>query len=216
MVIGRALELLSSIHSSYTDTVADDGAAHGATTLADTALEDAKRRRILHALLDLISLEGIYPCLSSGAGIPLQDRVISVLPSGVIARDSVRASGSSPRDESLLIKILDALLSIVFDPRPSIQPVIRGRILSDLISGTADLSLQSQTLSDEHRAAYHKSFLRIIDEYGAKIAMRLALTDSPQNTDVRRLIDTIQLPASGHCQLVQISNIWPNLAYAAA
>ncbi|KAG2416864.1 hypothetical protein HFD88_008081 [Aspergillus terreus] len=131
--------------------------------MEDAALEDAKRRRLLHALLDLISLEGIYPSQSSGAGIPLQQRVISVLPAGVIAQQQQASAHENPRDESLLEYILHRISEILLDPRPSIQPVIRGRILSDVISGTTDLAFNSQTLSPDNKEWYRDVLAKVIE-----------------------------------------------------
>lgn len=131
----------------------------------DPALEDAKRRRLLHALLDLISLEGIYPSLSSGVGIPLQQRVISVLPAGVIAKQTAIPASSRPHDEVLLRQIMNVTLRIMLDPTPSIQPVIRGRILSDMISATADLAFNPNIASSSDRGNFKSGFLKIIEEY---------------------------------------------------
>ena len=120
---------------------------------------------MIHALLDLISLEGIYPSLSSGVGIPLQQRVISVLPAGVIAKQTSVPASSTPHDEALLSKIMNVLLSITLDDRDSIQPIIRGRILSDIISGAADLAFNPKVVASEVKSKYQKAFRKIIDEY---------------------------------------------------
>ncbi|OJJ44930.1 hypothetical protein ASPZODRAFT_120248 [Penicilliopsis zonata CBS 506.65] len=164
-VISQALELLTAIHIGFTEPVDSIEAYYaGDTTSENPDLEDARRRRVLHALLDLISLEGIYPLLSSGVGIPLQSRVISVLPAGVIAKNPQTVPSSKSSDRPLLDKILKALLAILFDARPSIQPVIRGRILSDLISGTSELAFNSQDISPSEQGFYHESFRRIVDD----------------------------------------------------
>jgi hypothetical protein len=131
----------------------------------DAALEDAKRRRVLHAILDLISLEGVYPSLSSGVGIPLQQRVISVLPAGVIAQQQDKIAHDKPQHEVLLERIMDILSDILFDERPSIQPVIRGRILSDLISAAADLAYNPSIPHLKTKEKYGEVLSRLIDEY---------------------------------------------------
>lgn len=165
-VIGQALDILSQIHASFTAADGDENLAENESLGGgDPALEDAKRRRLLHALLDLISLEGIYPSLSSGVGIPLQQRVISVLPAGVIAKQNPVPASSKPHDETLLCQIMSAILKIMLDPTPSIQPVIRGRILSDIISGTADLAFNPNISPLTDRIDYKNGFLKIIEEY---------------------------------------------------
>ena len=166
VVIGKALDIIFRIHAAFTAPVhGEEGHLQTSQGPQDAALEDAKRRRLLHALLDLISLEGIYPSLSSGVGIPLQQRVISVLPAGVIAKQSYTPPSDKPHDELLLDRILMTLADIVLDPRPSIQPVVRGRILSDMISGALDLSFNSKSMSTEKRDYYQKVASAVIAEY---------------------------------------------------
>ena len=165
VVITQSLDILNHIHTAFTTPVEDhDLVASTATEGEDPALEDAKRRRLLHALLDLISLEGIYPSLSSGVGIPLQQRVISVLPAGVIAKQNAVPASSRPHDQALLRHIMGVLLSIMLDPTPSIQPVIRGRILSDIISGTADLVFNPNVSPSKDQGDFKTGFMKIIEE----------------------------------------------------
>lgn len=164
-VINQALGLLNRIHTAFV-TPADSQSEYyqAASSGGNADLEDAKRRRILHALLDLISLEGIYPSLSSGVGIPLQQRVISVLPAGVIAKQAHVPASSLPHNEVLLRHVITVLLNIVLDPRPSIQPVIRGRILSDIISGSADLAFNPHIASSSDQNKFQDGFAEIINQ----------------------------------------------------
>ncbi|OQE86090.1 hypothetical protein PENNAL_c0022G01989 [Penicillium nalgiovense] len=162
-VINRALDILTSIHKSFVSPEDQSGSLQLCGEI-DSPAEDAKRRRMLHALLDLISLEGIYPSLSSGVGIPLQQRVISVLPAGVIAKQAQVAASSVPHDKPLLRRIIDVLVDVLFDPRPSLQPIIRGRILSDIISGTSDLAFSPNSTASSERNTYQKTLVRIIDD----------------------------------------------------
>lgn len=165
-VVRKALGILSAIHNAFVTPVNyEELSEQPQVKIENAALEDAKRRQMIHALLDLISLEGIYPSLSSGVGIPLQQRVISVLPAGVIAKQTSVPASSTPHDETLLNKIMNVLLSITLDDRDSIQPIIRGRILSDIISGAADLAFNPKVVASEVKLKYQKAFRKIIDEY---------------------------------------------------
>lgn len=165
-VIGQALHILSRIHTSFVTPAGEQDQVENATAQdEDPALEDAKRRRLLHALLDLISLEGIYPSLSSGVGIPLQQRVISVLPAGVIAKQNAVPASSKPHDETILCQIMSVILNIMLDTTPSIQPVIRGRILSDIISGTTDLAFNPNIQASPDQSYYKNGLLKTIEEY---------------------------------------------------
>ncbi|KAJ6095947.1 hypothetical protein N7486_006693 [Penicillium sp. IBT 16267x] len=162
-VVEKALQILNRIHTAFI-TPDLEHSQHLATEGEDVALEDAKRRRMLHALLDLISLEGIYPSLSSGVGIPLQQRVISVLPAGVIAKQAQAPASSTPHNISLLRHVMEVLLTILMDTRSSIQPIIRGRILSDIISGAADLAFNPNCSSHEDGSNIRAQFARLINE----------------------------------------------------
>ncbi|KAF4763013.1 hypothetical protein HAV15_001925 [Penicillium sp. str.  len=163
-VINEALDILINIHRSFVSPEDQYGSLQSYGEVEDSPSEDAKRRRMLHALLDLISLEGIYPSLSTGVGIPLQQRVISVLPAGVIAKQAQTVASSVPHDEPLLRRIIDVLVDVLFDPKPSLQPIIRGRILSDIISGTSDLAFNPNTVISSHRKTYQKMLGKIIDD----------------------------------------------------
>ncbi|KAL4800706.1 hypothetical protein BDV19DRAFT_396230 [Aspergillus venezuelensis] len=163
-VIGKALDLLSQIHAAFV-TPAKDAELSSQTDdfQEDPNLEDAKRRRVLHALLDLISLEGIYPSLSTGVGIPLQQRVISVLPAGVIAQQAAPVH-EEPQDPSLLRRITTDLSNILFDPSPSIQPVISGRILSDLISALSELSYNPKLPDSNDKSQTLRMLTKIVED----------------------------------------------------
>lgn len=170
-VIGTALDILTRIHTAFVSPAEEqDEPEEPEKGKLDPNLEDTKRRRMLHALLDLISLEGIYPSLPSGVGIPLQKRVISALPAGVIAKPEYTPASTAPQDATLLHRIMGVLLSITLDSRPSIQPLIRGRILSDLTSGTADLAFNPNFIPDG-RLGLQKQFAKIIDEYVLDLLM---------------------------------------------
>lgn len=132
----------------------------------EDAREDAKRRRVIYTLLDLISIEGVYPCLSTGVGIPLEKRVISNLPQGVVARQAPEMTSDKPRNEVLLYRILLVFTSILLDEsHGGTRSLLRGRVLSDVISAAADLAFNSRQISDEERLNAQKIFDRIIAEY---------------------------------------------------
>lgn len=172
LVIAKALELIGNIHTAFVAPVDEyDGGNQPITSKEDPALEDAKRRRVLHAILDLISLEGIYPSLSENTGIPLEKRLISVLPAGVIAKQSQIDAGDRSQKEALLHQILTPLNEILLDNRPSIQPVIRGRILTDVLSGTAELAFISHSLPQDIMVNHRHTLRKVMKEYDSRFAL---------------------------------------------
>lgn len=154
--------------------------------------------------------------MSSGVGIPLQQRVISVLPAGVIAKQSNLQPSDKPRDEALLNRILSALSTILFDPRPSIQSVIRDRILSDIISGTLDLSINSNSISTEEKSFYQNFVDSLIKEYVSSVDSSLACTEQPQNPKLCLVANIVELPANRHRSMVQSKDIQLHIARASA
>lgn len=159
-VIGEALQGLESIHQSLISAGREDFGTH---LPPEDARGDAKRRRVVYTLLDLVSIEGVYPCLSSGVGIPLEKRVISNLPAGVVARKVPELGSQRPRDEALLYRIMLSLSTILLDvPEKGIQPLLGGRILSDVISAAADLGFNSSQISSQEKFNAQNILERII------------------------------------------------------
>ncbi|EDN02459.1 predicted protein [Histoplasma mississippiense (nom. inval.)] len=165
-VIQRALDLLVTIHRAYVESNLDVGIenSNGNGCREDPVLEDTRRRRAIHGLLDLISLEGIYPALSQGVGIPLQQRVMSTLPTGVVARQPEATSKDRLHDERLLRLIIDALTPIVCHKHSGIQPIVMGRILGDILCATAELAFHPHSLPQEQTSAYAELFQKLIQE----------------------------------------------------
>ncbi|EED13134.1 protein required for cell viability, putative [Talaromyces stipitatus ATCC 10500] len=168
-VIEEALRHLESINSALVSAV---NVGNEAQQQPEDDREDAKGRRVIYTLLDLISIEGVYPCLSSGVGIPLEKRVISNLPTGVVARQAPEMTSNNPRNGVLLSRILLALTSILFrDAEGGIQALLRGRVLSDVISAAADLAFNSRQISEDERFSARKIFDRIITESSTSLLL---------------------------------------------
>lgn len=161
-VIDQALQCLQDIHEAYASPVNSESLILQAP---EDAREDAKRRRALNTLLDLISIEGVYPSLSAGVGIPLEKRVLTTLPAGVITKQVTDAAEHRSQKEALLRRILSTLINIVLDEREGIQMIVQARILSDIISGTAELAFNTRLASDEEKKEFQEKFERIISQY---------------------------------------------------
>jgi len=96
----------------------------------------------------------------------LEKRVISNLPQGVVARQAPEMTSEKPRNEVLLYRILLALTSILLsEHHRGIQSLLRGRVLSDVISAAADLAFNSVQISEEERINVRKIFDRVMAEY---------------------------------------------------
>ncbi|KAH8696342.1 protein required for cell viability [Talaromyces proteolyticus] len=160
-IIEKALQYLQDIHKAFVLS------ANSKTLIensSDDPREDARRRRTLNTLLDLISIEGVYPSLSTGVGIPLEKRVITNLPPGVIPKHVPEIATDKSQNEALLRRILSTLINIVLDDRDGIQSIVRGRVLSDIISGVAELAFNTCDVSDQGTNKLQQDFDRIIAE----------------------------------------------------
>ncbi|KAH0562523.1 hypothetical protein GP486_002783 [Trichoglossum hirsutum] len=122
----------------------------------------------MYGLFDLVSLEGIYPLLSPGVGIPLERRVKSVLPVGVIAR---QAPSSSTKDwsASLLQEVVDCLQGICLNRRIGLGPICQERVLVDLISACGELAFGPNVEDGVTTAKYNNIFRILVgDQLSAK------------------------------------------------
>lgn len=154
LVIRQALVLLSGIHRAL---------KQNADTVAEL-IQDLSRRRIVDGLLDLISLEGIYPCLSSAVGVPIERRVRSVFRNGVITRPSSSGNGSHSQSKNLLVEICVALDKISEDGN-GLAGTLQERALVDLIAGFGELAYSPLVDKIPSRNIYACKFKSLLDRY---------------------------------------------------
>lgn len=169
-VIKHALDLLSRIHN---DISAQQAAAPGGTRL-----ESPNERRMISALLDLIVLEGIYPALSQGVGIPIERRARSFTLPSLITNGSARVEEVIDPDHELLGTIvggLQPLLEASNTPQATeksrdpwsrrfkgVEGMIRERCLVDVIAASGELAFNPQCAEHERRARI-ESFNKLLD-----------------------------------------------------
>lgn len=168
-VIGRALALLKGVHGAL--QVNSDVAATGEGQERDRSIvaEEYQRQRAVNALIDLVSLEGIYPCLSSGVGIPLDRRAIYTLPAGIVVKhQTTRDEGADERNRSIkdrfLSRIIFNLDDILVDQDTGLRGTIMDRSRADLISGSAQLAFNSRAIDEHDRERLASVFQRVIDQ----------------------------------------------------
>lgn len=154
VIIQRALVLLAEIHRAIKDD----------TSVASDLTTDLSKRKTVDGLLDLISLEGIYPCLSPGVGIPIERRVTSVLRNGVVTRASSSDDGPQFQGQSLLAETCLALDEILKDGG-SLASQAQERILVDLVAGYGELAYSHSVESASSRNIYSCQLKGILDRY---------------------------------------------------
>lgn len=149
IVIKHTLTLLRRIHAELSER---DSTANA------LRLERPGERRTIFALLDLLILEGIYPSLSPGVGIPIQRRARSfVVPSQVPAAVG-RVTEIDTADTELLREIVQDL-SDILQPTPEtagsgykgIEGMVRERCLVDLLAGSGELAFNPDLAEDSQK-----------------------------------------------------------------
>lgn len=148
MIIEKTLCLLLDIH----EELSKNGISCGALD----KLHNTYHQKIIDGLLDLISLEGIYPLLSPGVGIPIERRVKSVLQGGLVTRPSPAADVVSRQDgRALLSQICRQLYMILSSNGTGLGPSVQERTLVDVIAGWGELAcaphLQDEYAKDDGR-----------------------------------------------------------------
>lgn len=129
-VIRRALALLLELHITLCK-VSDDEVRK--------LLSQPERRQVVEGLLDLISLEGIYPDLSPGVGIPIGNRVKSVFEKGFVAKLSQAGGQPETKNYALLDHIVLQLDIIVSSKDGGLKSALENRIFVDLIAALGEL-----------------------------------------------------------------------------
>jgi Required for nuclear transport of RNA pol II C-terminus 1/Required for nuclear transport of RNA pol II C-terminus 2 len=162
VVLRKALDLLLATHRSL--VLEQNSLPRDKAVQTPQILYEPKARRTIYGLFDLISLEGIYPSLSPGVGVPLERRVKSVLPAGVIAKQAP-LSGREDRDLGLLQEIVDRLLGVYPNARTGISPICRERVLVDLIAACGELAFGPDAKEEHIKARYTDLFKNLVDEY---------------------------------------------------
>ena len=126
LIIAYAISLVQDIH------------AHSLTKYKSSpSPEDIlspKDRRIIIALLDLLAIEGIYPCLTPRVGVPLERRAKANIP------PSSKTPSGGIRDINVLTDVILALSSLLQDGRGEVVELLKDRCLVDLVAGCGELA----------------------------------------------------------------------------
>lgn len=155
LIIAYALSLVQTIH------------AHLLTKYKSSpSPEDIfspKDRRIIIALLDLLALEGIYPCLTPGVGVPLERRAKAIIPPS-----SKTPSGGlrSIQKTIVLTDVILALSSLLQNDRGEVVELLKDRCLVDLVAGYGELAFnpsQDHGLTEDEKKTWEKRWESLIE-----------------------------------------------------
>ncbi|MCJ1246443.1 hypothetical protein MMC30_003650 [Trapelia coarctata] len=130
-VVRRALQLLSELHQAL--------CKDPDVKRVQEVLFTSSSRRLIDGLLDLISLEGIYPNLLPGLGVPIERRLKSVLQGGTVTQ-LPEGTQSPEHDEDLLLQIANQLSAIGMSSGEGLCGALQKRTLVDLIAVKAQFA----------------------------------------------------------------------------
>jgi hypothetical protein len=164
-VIRKALEFLQQIHEILifeTDIKSNTAQVNEVSDV----LYDPHSKRVLYGLFDLLSLEGIYPALSSGVGIALERRVKSILQAGATTREAVSETRDeeNAEDREILKEITESLIQIQRNDHRGLDLVLKDRGLTDLISACFELSYGPDHHGDTLRIRHTQVLERLLEK----------------------------------------------------
>lgn len=136
-------------------TATDLSLEHAAST---DILNHPQSRKIVQGLIDLVILEGIYPALSPGIGVPIEKRLKSIMKGGLVAKPSEELRIPETDRQFLLVQIVDALVPIVLYNGPT-SVLVKERMMVDLIAALGDLAY-----SPLFRIESKDSFISMLDD----------------------------------------------------
>ena len=130
-IIHKALDLIRHIHNP-SDT----------SSLRLDQLEPIPRQnaqRVIDTLLDLLILEGIYPSLTPGVGVPVEYRLKSALKNGLATRPLSKPAGQTAENQKSLSNLVDSLVPIMLS-RQGLASGLQERMSLDLITAAGELA----------------------------------------------------------------------------
>ncbi|KAL8669542.1 MAG: hypothetical protein Q9168_005874, partial [Polycauliona sp. 1 TL-2023] len=151
IIIQKTLELLANLHEISCKTSQDP----------DQARASATDSRVIDALLDLVVIEGIYPCLMTGVGIPIELRLKSALKGDVSVRQLSQQTDVPSHDVEIIKTIIDCLYPILRS-RNGLASSVETRMLVDLIAIVGQAAFSS-ALAAGSRQQYTTMFDSLLD-----------------------------------------------------
>ncbi|KAI4222987.1 MAG: hypothetical protein L6R36_005750 [Xanthoria steineri] len=127
-IIEKALSLLSSL---------DDALCKSPHSL-DQPFARQRAQKATDALLDLVVIEGIYPCLSNGVGMPMERRVKSALKKDLITRPLSQDENGSHNQE-LIAAIVDCLYPILSSGKV-LASNVEARVFIDMVAAVGQVA----------------------------------------------------------------------------
>ncbi|KAL9033458.1 MAG: hypothetical protein Q9180_005935, partial [Flavoplaca navasiana] len=150
-IIKKALGLLSALHKDYCQGL----------RYPDYRPTTSRAQKLTDALLDLIVIEGIYPCLETGVGVPMERRLKPVLKGDFVARPLGQRREVQLHDQQLMRAIIDCLYPILMS-REGLASNVEARMLVDMIAAVGQAAF-SPAFPNDKRERYLEMFEGILN-----------------------------------------------------
>ncbi|KAL8639522.1 MAG: hypothetical protein Q9228_003450 [Teloschistes exilis] len=131
VVIKKALDLLEHIYQACRSTNAD-------VNHIDLVITP-KNQKTIAALIDLIVIEGIYPCLTPGVGVPIERRLKSALKGDFVTTHITEDQGDRASHDQLLDMIVSRMYTMAVS-QSGLAPSIQERAYVDLMAAASQLA----------------------------------------------------------------------------
>ncbi|KAL9579116.1 MAG: hypothetical protein Q9212_005294 [Teloschistes hypoglaucus] len=131
VVIEKALDLLEDIYQACRSTKVHVDQINLVTI--------PKNQKTIGALIDLIVIEGIYPCLSPGVGVPMERRLKSALKGDLVTTEKTESQGDRASHDRLLDLIISRIYTMAVS-QSILAPSVQERAYVDLIAAASQLA----------------------------------------------------------------------------
>lgn len=155
LVITHATCLLQKIHTYFL--------ARNRPTFTQDDVLPPKDRQVIIALLDLLALEGIYPCLAPGVGVPLERRAKAIIPS---SSQHLTGAIRKVRQVRTLIEVVLLFTGILQGGQGEVFKLLRDRCLVDVLAGCGELGFnpsEDNGLTSEEKETWRMRWEAVIE-----------------------------------------------------
>ncbi|KAL8885252.1 MAG: hypothetical protein Q9215_006875 [Flavoplaca cf. flavocitrina] len=170
-IIKKALGLLSGLHKDSCQRL----------RYSDYRPFTSRAQKLTDALLDLIVIEGIYPCLEIGVGVPMERRLTSVLKGDFVARTLGQCQEVHPHDQQLIRAIIDCLYPILMS-REGLASNVEARMLVDMVAAVGQAAF-SPVFAVDKRQKYLGIFKALLNRPSSDVLPMLTSLLHPSCPD---------------------------------
>ncbi|KAL8688350.1 MAG: hypothetical protein Q9218_005718 [Villophora microphyllina] len=151
VVIEKTLGIVEHVHTAYSSIQGDRDHVDPLTI--------PKNQKTVDVLIDLVVIEGVYPCLSPGVGTPMERRLKSALKGGLVTTPLAEEQDNRADKNQLLDTIVSRMYPIAVS-HLGLAPNIQERAYVDLIAAAGQLAFAPEC--DDNKGYFTDVFKALI------------------------------------------------------